>query len=53
MDPIIGNYFSTHDAVGMTLETLQMEEESITERNSPHLSEKEDHEIAIALTEKM
>ena len=52
MDPAIGNYFSTHDAVGMTLETLQMEEDSITERNLPHLSEKEDHEVAIGLTEK-
>lgn len=48
MDPIIGNYFSTHDAVGMTLETLQMEKDSMTERNLPHLSEKED----IGLTEK-
>ena len=49
MDPTIGNYFSTHDAVGMILEPLQMEEDSITEGNFPHLSERQDHGVVISL----
>ena len=52
MDQTIGNYFSTHDAVGMILEPLQMEEDSITEGNWPPLSERQDHEVVISLTEK-
>ena len=52
MDQTIGNYFSTHDVVGMILQPLQMEEDSITEGNLPHLSERQDHEVVISLTEK-
>ena len=36
----------------MILEPLQMEEDSITEGNLPHLSERQDHEVVISLTEK-